>query len=164
MSANANKEIERKWLMDAFPPGEAESASVMEQGYLSFGPPATVRIRSDEWAGETGYTLTIKGGGTLSRAEVEVPLDRGQYEALRPLLAAPAVHKEQRRYALPGGQVLEANLVDEGEPTAFYYAEVEFESEEEAATFVPPAYLAREVTQEPGHTMAAYTRRKAGLG
>ena len=50
-------------------------------------------------------------------------------------------------YALPGGLTLECSLVDEGEPTAFYYAEVEFASEAEAKAFTPPAWMGRMVTR-----------------
>lgn len=157
-----HQEVERKWLMDAFPPLPALCEVQQQQGYLAFGA-ATVRIR-ETVGGETAqYRLTVKGSGTLQRTEVELDLTAGQYAALLPLLAAPAVRKRLRTYALPGGQTLECSLVDEGEATSFYYAEVEFPSAEAARAFVPPAFLGREVTEEPGHSMAAYARRKAGL-
>lgn len=157
------QEIERKWLMEGFPEGllPEEERWEMEQGYLSFGP--AVRIRRETRAGDTRYRLTIKGDGTLTRTEVELELTPEQYTALSGLLAAPAVLKEQRRYRLPEGRLLECNLVDAGSPTAFYYAEVEFASEAEAGAFQPPAFLGREVTEERGFSMAAYVRRKAGL-
>ena len=50
--------------------------------------------------------------------------------------------------------------MDEGEPTSFYYAEVEFASEADAASFVPPAFLGREVTADPAFTMSGYAERK----
>ena len=37
-----------------------------------------------------------------------------------------------------------------------------FGSVEAACAFVPPPFLGREVTEEPGHTMAEYCKRKAG--
>lgn len=156
-----NREIERKWLMDGFPPLEAEAELQMEQGYLSFSP--AVRIRKVQRDGKAAWWLTIKGKGTLTRTEVELQLDAGQYEALRGLLAAPTARKRLRRYTLPNGLVLECSHVDEGEPDAFYYAEVEFDSEEEAKRFEAPPWLGREVTEEPGYTMAAFCRRKAGM-
>lgn len=155
-------EIERKWLMDAFPTLPYEKEYTTEQGYLSFGP-AVVRIRRYMDAPAKACVLTIKGGGTLARTEVETPLTADQYEALLPLLAAPSARKKTRLYPLPGGLTLECSLVDEGEPTAFYYAEVEFDSIEAAQAFMPPPWLGREVTEEPGHSMAAYCRQKAGL-
>ncbi len=161
----ANIEIERKWLIDGFPNMPHGSESFQEQAYLAFEP-CTVRIRKSVCEGKnlcedkTDYTLTIKGGGTLARTEVETPLSAGQYAALKAIAAAPAATKKYRRYALPGGLVLECSLVDEGEPCAFYYAEVEFESEEAANAFAPPPFLGREVTFEPGQSMAAYCLAK----
>lgn len=153
-----NTEIERKWLMDGWPPLEEASVSEMEQGYISFSP--AVRIRASRGDGAESWRLTIKGGSGLKRTEVELALTADQYQSLLPLLAAPVVKKQHRCYALPGGLVLECNYVDEGAPTAFYYAEVEFETVAEAMAFVPPAWLGREVTEEPGHTMAAYCKTR----
>ncbi|MGD9559707.1 MAG: CYTH domain-containing protein [Oscillospiraceae bacterium] len=157
-----NVEIERKWLMDGFPALAMRDETEMEQGYLVFEP-LTVRIRKSRAHGQQTCWLTIKGRGELSRTEVETPLSAQQYAALVPLLALPVVKKRMRTYVLPGGEVLECSLVDEGEPTAIYYAEVEFESEDAARAFVPPGWLGREVTNEHGQSMAAYCRRKHGL-
>lgn len=157
-----NIEIERKWLMDGFPPLPRQRSAQMQQAYLCFAP-NTVRIRRAQWEdGPVTYILCIKGKGTLCRTEVEMSLTQGQYEALLPLAAAPVANKELHTYALEEGLMLECSLVDGGDPTSFYYAEVEFESEEQALAFVPPAFLGREMTQEPGFTMAAYCRRKGG--
>jgi len=56
---------------------------------------------------------------------------------------------------------LEVNLVDEGLPSEFMYAEVEFESVEEARVWDPAAsglgsYLDDDVTEKPGQSMSAY--------
>ncbi len=154
-------EIERKWLMEDYPPLPALCEEEMEQGYLSFSP--AVRIRKSVKGAKTTHCLTIKGKGTLCRTEVELALSAQQYMALCGLLALPPVCKRLRRYALPGGLELECSWVDEGQPGAFFYAEVEFESLADAQAFIPPPFLGREVTEEPGYTMAAYCRRKAGL-
>jgi CYTH domain-containing protein len=155
-----NMEIERKWLMDGFPPLPELDRAEMEQAYLHFLP-TTVRVRkAQKNGGEPTYRLTIKGKGGLARTEVELPIDSAQYEALLPLATAPPARKQLRRYALPGGLVLECSLVDEGEATSFYYAEVEFEAKEQAYAFVAPAYLGQEVTEDQDFTMAAYCRRK----
>ncbi len=153
-------EIERKWLMEGFPPLPAETESEMEQGYLSFEP-STVRIRKTVQAGQASFWLTIKGKGTLQRVEVETLLEQGQYEALLGLLVAPPARKRLRTYRLENGETLECSVVDEGEATAFYYAEVEFDTVEQAQKFTPPSFLGREVTEQPGFSMAAYCKSKA---
>ena len=73
----------------------------------------------------------------------------------------PLIGKTRRSYALPGGLLLEVNLVDEGQPGEFMYAEVEFATVEEANGWQPAVYglaeyLQREVTSEPGQSMGAY--------
>lgn len=157
-----HKEIERKWLMEGFPPLEAFETREMEQGYLCFYP-STVRIRKSQGKEETNYKMTVKGQGTLTRTEVEFPIQKDEYESLRGLLIAPAARKTIQYYRLENHAILECSLVDEGEPTAFYYAEVEFPSEQQARDFVAPSFLGREVTQEPGYSMAAYCKRKGEI-
>jgi len=82
---------------------------------------------------------------------------------LEELLEMPLVRKDYRVYALPDGLKLECSLVDEGPPTAFYYAEVEFASLEEAYAFQPPPFLGREVTEERGYSMGEYWEKKRCL-
>ncbi|MDL2254268.1 hypothetical protein LJC49_09435 [Ruminococcaceae bacterium OttesenSCG-928-I18] len=154
-----NVEIERKWLMEGYPPLAAKAELIQEQGYLSFSP--AVRIRKVVAGAGTSYLLTLKGKGGMARTEVELPLNEAQFEALRGLLQSPMVQKKMRTYTLPDGHTLECSCVDEGQPESFYYAEVEFDSEEEALRFLPPPFLGTEVTKEPEYTMAAYSRRKA---
>ena len=67
------------------------------------------------------------------------------------------------------GLTLEVNLVDEGQPGCFWYAEVEFETEAQALAWKPEGtlatYLSDEVTGQPGQSMGAYwavTRLRAG--
>lgn len=154
-----NQEIERKWLMEAFPALPMLQESFMEQGYLAFAP-NTVRIRKTVSGAIECYWVTIKGKGTLQRVEVETQIDKGQYDALKGLLLAPIATKKLRTYSLDGGAILECSLVDEGQETAFYYAEVEFSTIEEAEAFEAPVFLGREVTYEAGYSMAEYCKSK----
>lgn len=155
-------EIERKWLIQGFPSMKSETVSEMEQAYLAFRP-VTVRIRKSSSEAGSNYMLCIKSGEGLKRLETEIPLTAQQYSDLCAHLPAPPVRKLYKTYRLPGGYILECNLVDEGEPGSFYYAEVEFSSEEEALAFTPPSWLGQEVTQQEGYSMAAYSRGKFGL-
>lgn len=152
-------EIERKFLMDQFPPLVPEREAEIEQGYLCHEP--VIRIRRKTENGQTSARLCFKGKGTLIRSEVELDLDAEQYDQLRALLPEAPIRKRFRTYRLPDGHTLECSLVDDGEPTAFYYAEVEFCSEAEARQFVAPDFLGREVTEDPSYTMSAYAARKS---
>ena len=153
-------EIERKWLTDGWP-GLPETARIeMRQGYLSLGP--TVRIRSERCGEHTDYVLCIKGAGTLAREEIELPLTAEQFARLEKGGGRPLIEKQQRRYALPDGLVLEVNRVDAGQPGEFFYAEVEFSSVQQALLWEPgelAGYLANEVTSTPGQSMGEYWRR-----
>lgn len=152
-------EIERKFLIDRFPDLPPMQESVVLQGYISTQP--VVRIRSTQTGKSMSYVLCFKGKGTLARAEIELDLDAATFERLSGLLTAPMIRKDYKTYALSDGLTLECSLVDAGQPTSFYYAEVEFSSVEEAGRFEPPAYLGREVTEEPGWSMGSYWREKA---
>ena len=153
-------EIERKFLLDGFPDLPEKSRADVWQGYLCVDP--VVRIRSKKTDGRVDYKLCFKGEGTLARKEIELPIEAEIFYQLQELIARPLIHKDYRTYGLPGGYCLECSLVDEGKPTAFYYAEVEFSSVEEAASFQPPNFLGRDVTEEEGYGMAEYWVKTSG--
>ena len=142
-------EIERKWLVSGWPEGLAPAQIYqMAQGYLALRP----------------TTVRIKGRGKLVREEIETPIDQALFSRLFLLIGLPLIQKERRDYPLPDGRTLEVNLVDAGTPTAFFYAEVEFESEADARTWSAAdcglaAYLTEEVTEKSGVSMGAYWQR-----
>lgn len=158
-------EIERKWLTQGWPQGDPDRVIEMEQGYISVSP--TVRIRSHrETEKADRYVLCFKSKGGLVRQEIETDIDKALFDQLRDFIGKPLVKKVQRRYNLPGGLVLEANQVDPGQPTGFFYAEVEFASEADALAWQPgqglAGYLQNEVTDQPGESMGAYWLRTRG--
>ncbi|MGN0975707.1 MAG: CYTH domain-containing protein [Gemmiger sp.] len=154
-------EIERKWMVSGWPQGLACTREYrMDQGYISVRP--TVRIRREALqGGATALVLCFKGAGTLAREEIETEIDAELFAKLEHLIGKPLIRKTRRTYALPDGLALEVNLVDEGLPTAFWYAEVEFATVEQALAWQPAAcglaeYLADECTGKPGATMGEY--------
>ena len=158
-------EIERKWLVSGWPEGLAPAQTYqMAQGYLALRH-TTVRIRRETAQdGGTAYILCFKGRGKLVREEIETPIDQALFSRLSLLIGLPLIQKERRDYPLPDGRTLEVNLVDAGTPTAFFYAEVEFESEADARTWSAAdcglaAYLTDEVTEKSGVSMGAYWQR-----
>ena len=152
-------EIERKFKIEKFPDQlPLEYHGFVEQGYLCTEP--TVRIRRSTASPETPEPLNckicIKSKGTLVREEIETPITSDQFDRLAAMLPRKPVTKDFRVFSLPGGLQLEVSLVDEGEPTSFMYAEVEFDSVEAAEAFVPPDYLGDELTYVPGASMSEY--------
>ncbi len=151
-------EIERKWMVNGWPetrtplPVLKEEQS-MRQGYITVEP--TVRIREESvTGGATTYILCFKSKGLLTRKEIEIEISREKFLQLEDLIALPLIPKIRRTYKLPSGLSLEVNHVDEGLPTEFWYAEIEFDSEKEADGL--KAYLAEDVTGQPGQSMGAY--------
>ncbi len=154
-------EIERKFLIDAFPEqlGEPLEVSEMKQGYISTSP--TVRIRSKKVGDKTGYKLCFKSSGTLERREVEIDITEEKFNELIPLLNTPLVFKLQKVYSLENygyNLKLECNFVSSDDKNEFYYAEVEFDSVKEAESFTAPEFLKTELTDYPNLTMSSYCK------
>ena len=159
-------EIERKWMVDGWPPEELKLPLLyeqkMRQGYISVRP--TVRIREEDMTGgSTEYVLCFKSGAGLVRKEIEMDITRDKFLELEDLIGLPLIPKVRRTYALPNGLKLEVNHVDEGLPTEFWYAEIEYPTAAQARSWdaagispVLAAYLDDDVTEEPGQTMGAY--------
>jgi CYTH domain-containing protein len=155
-------EIERKWMVNGWPEGDLPLLfeQNMRQGYITTAP--TVRIREEaEVNGKTEYILCFKSSGTLARKEIEIAISRDKFEELEDLIGLPLIPKVRRTYQLSDGHHLEVNHVDEGLPSEFWYAEVEFRTEDEARSWNPDEaglsdYLNNEVTNQPGQSMGAY--------
>lgn len=137
-------EIERKYLVAEVPENLEEHPRVrISQGYLAYtGQGLSLRIRQ---VGEH-YLLTVKKGKGRRRLEVEVALLPEQYEALRPLAEGRVVEKV--RYLIPyDGTTIELDRY-EGPLAGLLTAEVEFDSDDHAEAFHPPAWLGEEVTDD----------------
>ena len=161
-------EIERKWMVKGWPEGlPLREEFAMRQGYISVRP--TVRIREEALTGgRTDYILCFKSGGGLAREEIERSIDKALFEDLEhKIIGKPLIPKLRRSYTLPDGSVLEVNHVDEGQPTEFWYAEVEYPTVEAARSWRPEAvglaaYLNDDVTDQPGQSMGAYWLQTRG--
>jgi adenylate cyclase len=140
-------EIERKFLV-AEPPSDVSRwpSSAIEQGYLAVALDGTeVRVRRRD--GRTA-ALTVKSGGDLRRVEEEIDIEPERFERLWPLTQGRRIQKT--RYEIPAqdGAVIELDVYT-GDLDGLVVAEVEFDSDETAAAFVPPPWFAREVTDDP---------------
>ncbi len=151
-------EIERKWLIDTFPDDKGLKllfSATMLQGYICTAP--AVRIRKTTFdSGEVSYVLCFKGKGLLARSETELDIDEPTFLELQNLLCGPLIVKDFCAYELPCKKTLEVSCVDKGTPTQFYYAEVEFDSEQEANDFIAPGFLGKEVTYSGNFSMSKY--------
>lgn len=145
-------EIERKFLPKELPENlENYEMHRIEQGYLNTDPVVRIRRSDDD------YYLTYKSKGLLAREEYNLPLNAESYEHLKPKADGRVI--EKRRYLLPldGGLTVELDVF-EGDLAPLILAEVEFESEEAANAFVPPAWLGEDVTYDTHYHNSTMSR------
>ena len=134
-------EIERKYLVHTLPENYTSFPyRQLEQGYLCKEP--VVRIRQDNEL----YELTYKSKGLLVREEINMPLTKEAYEHLRKKVDGRLITK--KRYMIPYQNYMIELDIFEGDLAPLIFAEVEFNSEEEANDFVAPAWFGEDVTFE----------------
>ena len=137
-------EVERKFVLSARPP-ELGAGRRIEQGYLALDPAgAEVRLRR---VGDA-LLMTVKTGRGLVRGEVEFALAAAEFSKLWPLTSGRRVVKTRHLVALDGGLTAEVDVY-EGDLAGLLTGEVEFGDEATARGFVAPAWLGRDVTDDP---------------
>ena len=146
-------EIERKWILQRVPTEfRLVRNAQIEQFYVSTSP--EVRLRHNPASNEP-FRITIKGEGTLSREEIEAKVSENFYNKLKDFVGKSPIKKDYSIFNC-GGYPLAVSVVDDG---AFIYAEVEFESEEQAHGFQLPIDDAIEVTENADYKMKNYWLR-----
>ena len=146
-------EIERKWILQRVPTEfRLVRNSQVEQFYVSTSP--EVRLRYNPASNEP-FRITIKGEGTLAREEIETKISENFYNQGKEFVNKPPIKKDYSIFNC-GGYPLAVSVVDDG---AFIYAEVEFESEEQARGFQLPIDDAVEVTENTDYKMKNYWLR-----
>lgn len=144
-------EIEKKYLVKEIPNNlESYEKKEIEQGYLCTNP--VVRIRKSNEDYYLTYKSPFKSKGDdkkqdniLVNNELEMPLTKEAYEHMRNKVDNNIIRKT--RYLIP----LEHGLVGEFDVfhdklDGLYFIEVEFPSEEVAASFNAPAWFLKDVT------------------
>lgn len=116
--------------------------AALEQGYISIHP--VIRIRK----AETCCFVTMKGKGHLSRKELELSITPEQYAHLLKKVEGSLICKD--RYYIPLDHGLTAELdIYHGRLQGLLTVEVEFSSEEEACSFIPPSWFGEDITYDP---------------
>lgn len=134
-------EIERKFVPEELPDLTGLAYHDMEQGYLCTEP--VVRIRREDQK----FYMTYKSKGLMSREEYNLPLTQEAFYHLKQKVDGRVI--EKRRYLIPleDGLTVELDIFG-GDLKPLVLAEVEFQTEEQANAFVPPAWLGRDVTMD----------------
>jgi adenylate cyclase len=140
----ARSEIERKFLVRELPSDvHGAPAESIEQGYLAIDDDVEVRVRRRE----DEFFLTIKKGSGQVRAEEEVAIDGDRFTALWELTEGRRIEKSRRVIDVGGGTQFEVDVYSD-ELNGLITVEAEFESEEAAERFQPPAWFGPEVTED----------------
>lgn len=133
-------EIERKFIVKAPPQNYKEYPhKEIEQSYLFREPVLRIRRYGED------YFFTYKSKGLLSRQEEEFSISKEDYEKL--LEKSTGTILSKTRYIIKEDNAPTIELdVFQGEFSGLIFAEVEFSSEEEANSYLPPNWFYKEVT------------------
>lgn len=133
-------EIERKFLVKELPENlESYPSKRIAQGYLNTEPVVRIRRSNDD------YYLTYKGKGLMVREEYNLPLTAEAFEHMLPKIDGILIDKI--RYLIPLDEKLTAELdIFQGTLKPLRLVEVEFDSVEEANSFVAPDWFGDDVT------------------
>lgn len=147
-------EIERKFLVKKLPENLKQYPHYrIEQGYLCTEPVVRIRRADDD------YILTYKSKGLLAREEYNLPLTKEAYEHLAPKTDGLLIQKTRYKIPFLEKYTIELDIFD-AELSPLILAEVEFESVEEADTFLPPEWFGEDVTYSSEYHNSTLSRRK----
>ena len=152
-------EIERKFLINALPDTielKEYPTRNIEQGYLCTEPVVRVRRDNDE------YYLTYKSKGMMVREEYNLPLTKEAYDSLIKKSDGNIITKT--RYEIPEKDNLTIELdLFEGKYAGLMLAEVEFDNENDALAYIPPAWFGMDVTNNPAYHNSNMAKTNSGL-
>ncbi|MDO4199113.1 MAG: hypothetical protein Q4D13_09035 [Erysipelotrichaceae bacterium] len=156
-------EIERKWLIDInkipYVLDEYAHWDII-QAYISFKP--TIRIRKIENLHEN--ILTIKSSSKnngLSRDEYEIEISDEEFNNL--LNKTEGIILSKTRYRLKEDIYLYEIDIFHNEYEGLGYLEIEFESEEEAVSFIEPSWIIKELTYDVRYTNASLAKNRLNI-
>ena len=145
-------EIENKYLIKKIPENlESYSKKEIEQSYLNRSPVLRIRKSNDDYI----FTYKMKkteltDKGPICNEEIEAPLTEEAYEHLKTKTDGNTIIKT--RYIIPYsclGKDYKIELdVFHGKLEGLVFAEVEFESKEDAEAFIKPDWFGENVTSD----------------
>lgn len=145
-------EIERKFTVKTLPDLTQYPKKKLIQAYLNTDP--VIRIRKED----EDYYLTYKGKGLLIREEYNLPLNKESFAHL--LKKADGIIISKTRFCIPYEKYTIELDVFEDDLAPLIMAEVEFESEKEAADFIPPDWFLEDVTYDPRYHNSNLSKMK----
>lgn len=111
------------------------------QAYLSYEPEVRIR-KTIEDINKVKHFMTVKTGKGEIRAEYETEISKSTYEELKEKVISKKLIKDRFIVPLEDGHKVEIDIYGNLD---LILAEVEFESEEDMASFVKPDFLGEEM-------------------
>jgi len=146
------KEIERKFLPKQLPENlHRYKKEAIIQGYISSDPVLRLRRIGDK------YVFTFKNGISLIRDELESSITKEQFENLWRLVSGYYIIKDRHYIPLEDGFVAELDIYHD-RLKGLATVEVEFNSEEEANTFIPPDWFGKDVTYDQRYSNSSLSK------
>ncbi|MBQ8041429.1 MAG: CYTH domain-containing protein [Lachnospiraceae bacterium] len=154
-------EIERKFTIKKLPDSlEKYEKKEIEQAYLCRKPTLRIRKSNDE------YILTYKSKRGINvsaeatarcNEEVELPLTEEAYHHLKEKADGRVISKTRYLIPIENNRKIELDVFH-GYLEGLVFAEVEFESEEEAAAYCLPEWFLDDVTFDRRYSNAVMTK------
>jgi adenylate cyclase len=137
-------EIERKYLVRRLPDDlDKRDGAAIRQGYVIVSEDdVELRLRHKQ----EKYYQTIKMGAGLARTEIEIELNRDQFEQMWPHTESRRVDKT--RYNISLGDLTAELDVFEGGLSGLTLVEVEFASIKASKAFTPPKWFGPDITED----------------
>lgn len=154
-------EIERKFTIKKFPENlDTYEKKEIEQAYLCSKPTIRIRKSNDDYILTYKSKLGLKLPETVTaRAceEVELPLTKAAYEHMKEKADGSVISKTRYIIPLDSNHKIELDVFH-GYLESLMFAEVEFDSEEDAASFQLPDWFDKDVTFDHRYSNAVMTR------
>lgn len=125
----------------------------MRQGYLSFGPPASVRVRV---SGDEAYLNIKQSTLAISRDEFEYAIPVADAEFLLATMCAGGLIEKTRHHVQHGGLVWEVDVF-EGANAGLIVAEVELDHADQRVNL--PPWVGREVSGDARYLNSSLVQR-----
>jgi len=139
-------EIEKTFLIKEIPVDlSLVKSEEIKQGYISPSP-SPLRIRQKGEKFELTKKIPLKEGDYSSAEEINIYLTEYEFNKLWPLTER-MLEKTRHYITLDGGLTAELDVF-EGALEGLSFVEVEFNSQEQMDSFVPPDWFGKDITQE----------------
>ncbi len=154
-------EIERKFTIKKLPEDlECYEKKELEQAYLCTNPVVRIRRSNEEYylTYKSKEDLTLKKDATARCCEeVELPLKKEAYEHLKTKADGQVITKTRYIIPIECNRKIELDIFH-GYLEGLIFAEIEFESEEEAAVCEIPDWFLEDVTFDRRYSNAFMTK------